>query len=172
MITPYLTINGILCLAALVAAGFHSKMALKCAAAFAVGWLICTWTWVPDYAPQVTLRKHFGLDAQAMHIWAIADSLVGAYILEKTKGLWWGIVLFGLYWVQCGLHVVNLSDLSDFGVYSLWLDRIYILQASVFLFIGWPNVRNRVLDCINRRWDVYNPRRAAQARIRAMEEKR
>jgi len=168
MITPYLTINGLMCLAAVMAARFHSNKAMKCAIAFAAGWVICTWTWIPEYAPQVTIRKQFGIDAQAMHIWALSDCLVGAYILEKTKGLWWGIAIFGMYWIQCGLHVVYLSDMTEFEVYSLWLDRIYILQASIFLFIGWPNVRNSVLDCINNGWHGLDSHKAAPSQRREM----
>lgn len=151
--TAEIAINGIACLAALWFARHHSAKALHCAIALTIGWMFYVSAWLPHgYTPNNIIKAWTGESVKSQILWAFCDFFVCAFIAERALTKWWGIVLYVSFAVQSALHVINLTDTIDFATYSNILDKIFIVQIAVFIALGWPNVRHRVIDFTRSKW--------------------
>lgn len=148
--TPFLVINMIVMAAGLVSAAFHSLEARKCAIAFFIGWLFYISAWLPDgYSPRDIIYIGTGEKIASPQLWAMMDCVVSLYIAYIAFPKWWSLVLWLSFTIQINFHILRLLEVFDFQIYSSILDNIFVLQIAVFLVLGWPNVRNRIVDIIS-----------------------
>jgi len=140
--------NGMLCLAGVYFARYHSMDAFRAAFALMLGWLFYVSAWIPDNSPHFVIKRELGWDISSVELWSLCDCLVGLYILSLAWDKWWGLTLWASFTVQCCLHILRINEVFDFALYSSILDKIFLGQIVVFLFLGWPNVRNNISDII------------------------
>lgn len=139
--------------AGLVFAASHSIEGKKVGIAFLAGWLFYISAWLPDgYAPRDIIYAVSGDKLKSPQLWMASDIIVLLYIAILARRQWWGVVLILTFSVQIASHVMRIMDYFDFATYSNILDKIFIVQIAVFIALGWPNVRDRVIDFTRSKW--------------------
>lgn len=146
----FLIANAIACAAAIWFAAHHSMEARKSAIALTIGWLFYISAWLPDgYNPRDIIYIGTGEKIASPQLWAMMDCVVSLYIAYIAFPKWWSLVLWLSFTIQINFHILRLLEVFDFQTYSSILDNIFVLQIAVFLVLGWPNVRNLIVDIIS-----------------------
>jgi len=141
MFDPVLfALNGALCLAAFVFAGFvrpgDRAAAMTLAALLGFNFVFCALGYT-QYAPKYGLAA-LGVSVTTKSLWMLADALLGCAAALALR--WWGWALWSLALLQMFLHFGYLADWYSDLFYTDRLQDVLHAQIALFFVMGGPGL--------------------------------
>ncbi len=144
-----LTLGAILCLAALVCAGYAKGRSLLIYANIFVGfWALYALNWT-GAAPRLLLDG-IGFPITEADLWAFTDALLGLFALVVylphlfQRSAWPGWALWATFIVQEIMHAMYSHGLYAWVTYTSALNSVFLMQITVFIMAGGRGVLNEI----------------------------
>lgn len=137
--------NGAIVVLCVVSAAFFPERdrsaALLSACLFAALWVMFEATY---YMP-LTMLWNVGVMLWPEDLWAMFDGIAGLLILAIGFRTWWGWTLWATYIIQEIMHMMYRQlGIWDYPLYGNALDKVFLIQAAVFLLGGSGGVAEYV----------------------------